>query len=254
MDTSREDLMRKLRALKAKADGTDNEHERDAFATKFAELLIQHNLTEADVRASKPEDTEDIADYSWQLKYLDPWRQAIIGAAARLYFCAWYMSVWYDRGRERPAILLVGRPHNVAVCKEIAGWLMDWTVRHGKEYSSVRREYLAFERGCGETIAYRLNQKYLQMQAEARAANVAKATGAAPPGASIANLPALYESEAKRADSWAKAKYSIGKAAPRKGSKLDSVHSVAGAAKGREAPIDSTQVGDSGSSRQIGAR
>ncbi|GAA5087073.1 DUF2786 domain-containing protein [Nocardia iowensis] len=50
--TSTEKVMRRVRGLFAKADGTDNQAEADTFRAKAYELLAKHNLDEMRVRAS----------------------------------------------------------------------------------------------------------------------------------------------------------------------------------------------------------
>ncbi|WP_280456293.1 DUF2786 domain-containing protein [Nocardia brasiliensis] len=50
--TATEKLMRRVRGLFAKADGTDNPKEADTFRAKAYELLAKHNLDEMRVRAS----------------------------------------------------------------------------------------------------------------------------------------------------------------------------------------------------------
>ncbi|MET7772417.1 DUF2786 domain-containing protein [Nocardia sp. NPDC005366] len=51
-ETSTEQLMRRVRGLFAKAEGTDNEREAETFRAKAYELLAKHNLDEMAVRAS----------------------------------------------------------------------------------------------------------------------------------------------------------------------------------------------------------
>lgn len=46
-------IIDKVRKLRAKADGTDNEHEADAFRKGAERLMIKHEVTEADL-AVKP--------------------------------------------------------------------------------------------------------------------------------------------------------------------------------------------------------
>src|SRR5450759_1282458 len=51
--SSEEDLLRKVSALLAKAEGTDNEHEASAFFEKAHELMVRYASDEARVRAEQ---------------------------------------------------------------------------------------------------------------------------------------------------------------------------------------------------------
>lgn len=47
-----DDMLRKIQGLLAKADGTDNEHERDAFYAKAQALMLKHAIDEAMLAAA----------------------------------------------------------------------------------------------------------------------------------------------------------------------------------------------------------
>jgi hypothetical protein len=167
MTTATEQLIEKIRKLRAKSeDPSTTQAESEAFAAKVADLLAQHQLTMADIADDTPEFVEEVFDDG----YANPWRRSVFFAAARLYgSCPVNTTQWYTdrrgRQRDRLAFLAVGRPHTVAVTLEMTDYLFRTVVRlaqaHAREnpdpYQSRRSVQLAFERGCGEALARRLN-------------------------------------------------------------------------------------------------
>ncbi|WP_063045974.1 DUF2786 domain-containing protein [Nocardia pseudovaccinii] len=59
---STEKIMRRVRGLFAKADGTDNQAEADTFRAKAYELLAKHNLDEMRVRATGQQTEQSARD------------------------------------------------------------------------------------------------------------------------------------------------------------------------------------------------
>jgi len=213
----------KIRKLLAMAEGNENEAEAALFAEKAAAMLAAHNLSMADVAE---EEKGDISESEWHTMYLDPWRRRIIRSAAMLYFCDIFLRKWYDKEghRMRDGVVIVGRPHNVFIAKEMADYLINTTMRLAISYSketesqvrTQRGMRLAFERGCGERLAVRLNEMRL-----------AKSHGEiiyrnGNPG----NLPALYTTESLLTKQYLEA-LRLGVARVR-GSDLSTLHSRAG--------------------------
>ncbi|MGW4364541.1 DUF2786 domain-containing protein [Nocardia takedensis] len=62
VETPTEKVMRRVRGLFAKAEGTDNEREAETFRAKAYELLAKHNLDEMKVRASGQQTPESARD------------------------------------------------------------------------------------------------------------------------------------------------------------------------------------------------
>ncbi len=83
-------LADKIRALIAKAEGTDNEHEAEAFMAKALELLDKHRMS---IGALKDE-SDPMGMTNISLKYSDGWR---VGIA---YSAALYMGCKAVRSRE----------------------------------------------------------------------------------------------------------------------------------------------------------
>lgn len=214
----------KIRKLLAMAENSPNEAEAALFAEKAAELLAAHNLSMTDIR---DEEKGEISEHHWKVMYLDPWRRRLIRASAQLYFCDTLLQKWWDKESHqlRPGIVIVGRPHNVFISKEMSNYLISTTLRLAGEYAkkhvneryTERKTRLAFERGCGEKLAWRLGELR-----KAKSSGMVIKTPSGNPG----NLPALYTQEAELTKSYIDA---LGlKNAKIRGSDLSTIHSGAG--------------------------
>lgn len=203
MTNEQSEMARKVRALLAKANGTENEAEAAAFAAKAQELLNKHNLDlEAIMRQGGT--GEEVTEVLVKTMYTDIWRISIFHEAAELYFCKIYIDRWVDdRGgkyKVRKGVKIVGKPHNLAVAEPMIEYLIS-TVRHlSTAYSKQRAEYLAFERGCGMRIAERL--RIMNLEAQERAAREAGHLSIEAAASAGGNLPALIRSELALADSF----------------------------------------------------
>lgn len=126
----------------------------------------------------------------------------------------------------RPTFAIVGRPHNRAVCIEMIRYLWDTTRRLSRDYSKVRREKLAFQRGCGERLGYRLTM--LAFEAERKAVKV--------PGTHV-TIYGQFEAENK------KLMETLGLVSRKSaGSNLDGEHAAAGDRAGQTVSL-APQVG-----------
>jgi len=177
-------IAKKIRALLAKARGTENEHEATMFAAKAAELLQTHNLAEADLGgedASEALIQRTVHSVDW-----NPWRMDVVQALAELYFSKIYLTREIHAGKLRRAVVLVGRPHNLDVVESMHEYLVKTTQRLAKEAYRDRREVLQFEKGCGTRLAQRIRE--MAARARTPAPQIAHQPGAS-------NLPALYKTE-----------------------------------------------------------
>ena len=184
-----EALLQRIRALRSKAeDKSVSEEEAALYSAKVAELLQKHNLDESTLNI---EDQEPISSEEWRLDYGgDSWRRALCHQCALLYFCEGYVDHYVTFGKARDSFRFIGRAHNIVVAREMAEYLINTTLRLGRQYradhNAPHRDFTNFLRACGMRIAVRLQEKRKEAQDQApqRAAN-------GNPG----NLPALYEDE-----------------------------------------------------------
>lgn len=196
---SNEAIMDRIAKLLAKAKGTDNENEAAIFAAKAAELLAEHNLTEAQLAARDSGKDQPIGEHPHPGRTPDLWRQRIAAGCAKVYFCT--MLVHTD-GRGKKSVRFYGREHNAKVAIAMTDYLIATVKRMAREYSAAKVVQSDFRRGAGDRLFERLMEIYRAAQAPA-------------PLATGTTLPALYNSEAKEIAAWVQSKYRVGKAKTR---------------------------------------
>lgn len=193
---NQETLIEKIRKLNAKAtDKSVTEEEAALYAQKVAQLLQQHNLTEATLDVK--EDVQEVGeDRMFNSKTGDPWAQSLGDAVAQLYFCAIYLRT---DGEGRKKICFVGKPHNVEIAMSMTGYLIKTIGRLANTYAKTpeakadfdwtfTRARNGFERGAG----IRMYSRIIKMVQEQTLPEPMRSTTGSP-----ANLPALYQDEKK---------------------------------------------------------
>lgn len=178
-------LIRTIRALKAKAEGTNNEVEAATFAAKAAEMMAQYGLEEAQLKVEEQSTIEadrDRHNWTWA-----PERQMVTA------LCRLYMVRPVTHGGDRKLWTLIGRKHNIMMVKEMAEYLKQTTNRLSSQWRKSRgatsSEMFDFRKGCFMRLAERIDE--LRRAQERAAAPQWHANGN--PG----NLPALYQQEHK---------------------------------------------------------
>jgi Protein of unknown function (DUF2786) len=174
-DTKLDRLIRTIRALRAKADGTNNEHEAEAFSAKVQALMAEYGLEESALRV---EDQDEI-DSETLVASWSPTKRQMINACTRLYMCRIIMM---GGGRWT----LVGRRHNMAITREMMDYLVRATNRLSKSYSRISKDQVDFRKGCYLRLAERLTE-LRSMQT--------RQTAVFTPQGNPGNLPALYKTE-----------------------------------------------------------
>lgn len=151
MTTTESPLMRKIRLLMAKAQGTDNEHEAATFAAKVQELLLENNLSASDIKMSNGDNRETVGQHD-QANGKDflrsPARRALLMAVCKFYMCSYLR--W---GNER--VVIVGKPSNAEVAASMMNYLLNTVVRLSNNYASGSAR-IDFRRGCMLQLTNRL--------------------------------------------------------------------------------------------------
>jgi len=177
-----EALIRKIRALKAKADSPGvTEAESMAFMEKVTSMLAQHNLEIAQLEVEEQSGIErDDFEANWQAS---PTRRAMFVAVCALYMVR---PLTYGGGGKatKKKWTLVGRKVNVYMAKDMAEYLLRTVIRLSNEHAKrTGGDNIDFRRGCFTRLTERLYE--LKLQQERAAAPAYNAKG------NPENLPAL---------------------------------------------------------------
>lgn len=191
---AREALIARIRKLLNLARGGSTEDEAAQAMRKAHGLLAAHNLSEAELREA-PDSDDRVLDDSSVDGCRDLWTAYVWHASARLHFCGYFYRKEVDGERwigMRHNV--VGRRHNVAVCKLMSKYLVDTVVRLAQEggaaiHPSERRRFRqSFRLGCAERLVERL---------EARRAESHGQPTVAPSGTTLPALAGVYDAEAR---------------------------------------------------------
>jgi len=180
-------VLRVIRALKAKAEGTNNEAEAAAFAAKAAEMMAQYGLEEAQLSVEEQSGIEkDEFNDGWSIS---PARKHLASAVCRLYMVRPILT-----GHKNWT--LVGRKHNIVMCREMMEYLVNTTQRLSsqwkRENGATEGQRTDFKRGCFVRLTERIGE--LRKQQEQAAQPKFNAKG------NPENLPALYQQEKSLVD------------------------------------------------------
>ena len=126
-------------------DEAATEHEAALAAAKVHQLLVDYNLSLAEVEAQQVETDQAIRVEGWKMGRLLPWERLLWFGTCKLYFCCSTLSV----GRS----FIIGRSHNVIVAKETLAYLIQTVQRLRKTHYGKGRRYLdSFAYGCAQSI------------------------------------------------------------------------------------------------------
>ena len=113
-----ESVLNRIKKALNLANRAGTEGEAQAAMARVRDMLAAHNLSMSDVKQTEtPEEKAEMHWHSADKGSRSLWKQTIWGSVARLYFCeAYYMQ-------KRKAWMVIGKPSNVAVAIDIAGYL-----------------------------------------------------------------------------------------------------------------------------------
>jgi len=174
MDATMEKVISKVRKLLALSKSS-NEHEAASAAAKAAEMLNEHQLSEAAClgEAQQPDEPADKHVLDASARKRVAWRGSIAHGCAIALGCKMY---WHG-----PRIMLIGRKSDVqsahylhaAICGEVDRLADARYDEHGRYYDAARAWKNAFRVGAAQVIQQRLQRQArearerLQRQAKA---------------------------------------------------------------------------------------
>lgn len=154
-----QDNIRRIRALLAKAEGTDNPHEAAIFMEKVRELLDKYNLTVTDLEKTSSEDVLKILLPSREI-----WVKVLIASTTKYYDCAAaFMEEVYD-GKD--GCVVYGREGARIVCERMIPYIVSTIERIARLDPGVT------EQGIGEAFSRRI----MRLLEERRASPVTGST------------------------------------------------------------------------------
>lgn len=109
----------RIRALLAKAEGTDNPHEAEVFMAKVRELLDRHQLTMTDLS----QESDPMGQMGIVLPYREDWLRVLISLLAEYFDCAAAFTTTEVEGVEFEAVILVGREGARVSCQGIIPYI-----------------------------------------------------------------------------------------------------------------------------------
>lgn len=190
----KEAIMARIAKLIAKAKGTTNENEAAIFMAKAAEMLAEHNLTEAMLRAREAGKDDPFVHGQYanpRGATAWPWHGRMMNALSKAYFC---QCVRDQKGKFN----FFGREANVAVANHMAEYLIRTILRMAREYTADLTTQEDFKRGAVSRMAERLLEIY---KSQAGPENLPVVVD------NPNNLPALYSTELALARDFAQGFY-----------------------------------------------
>lgn len=154
-----EDIIRKIKALLAKANSTDSEAEAMAFAIKAKELMDKHNVSNADIDDNR-------IGYKPQHKRIpDPWRGWIASSTARLFNCV-LVTGWHrkelrnGRSTSEKGFIFYGREGERLTAEIMTDYFIGAVIRLGTAYkkanSPTDRDFRMYQKACALSLAQRI--------------------------------------------------------------------------------------------------
>ena len=125
----------RISKLLAKAEKTDNEHEREAFMAKVQEMLETYQLEMLDVRNHAAKERDPLGNKRGDVASSDAWIFKVTGAAAR-YFGA--RIIWESQDRnnmKRKPYRVFGRESAMAVFELMIPYFMSQVKQQGRRFA-----------------------------------------------------------------------------------------------------------------------
>lgn len=164
-DTARQNLLRKIQALLAKAGSTDSDHEAEAFASKARQLMEEHQVEQHELG----QDTDPLGEDLAPLRYDARCYVSVAAAAAQYFGCSAAFTNRVIDGRLRRCYRLFGRE----AARTTAGVMIEfWTsecMRRGRRLHRESGMFSSESRAVTEVlIAFAARLHRMSVQSPAR--------------------------------------------------------------------------------------
>lgn len=149
-------LLKKIVALRAKAQSTTNENEAEIFMNKVNELMTAHGLFDTDLLLATDENNVKLTVMD---KGLYPWRIAVMTAMADLYDCV--PLVKYEDGRTKKKILsamIAGRETKAHIAVEMTQYVIKEVLRRAAQAEKAGMSKGDYASACGQRMMHRINK------------------------------------------------------------------------------------------------
>jgi hypothetical protein len=186
------DRIRKLLAL---ANNNSSEAERQSALAKAHAMLLEHNLSQADIAGDDAvEETVDAATFGYKFN-TSPWSRWICSAIAELYFCKFY---WTRSPSQTLIVTFVGTRADVEVAHSVAKMILSgvWAgaliAAKANMQLTAARARTDFTNAAAKTIYWRCKELIKQ----------AKEGGTAESDGRALVVVNLYEAKMSAAQAW----------------------------------------------------
>ncbi len=144
----------------ARRAGTEAEAQQ--AMDKVQVLLVKHNLSLAQVESHSKDKGEQFKQFAKRARGVEVWHRYIYGGLSTLYFCHYsYIYSQDELGRRFTVHQIIGQPSNIAIIKDLAGYLIELGHDLSMDFSQDPRERNSFRKG----FAHRINcRAYAQVE------------------------------------------------------------------------------------------
>ena len=162
-------ILEKIQKLMSLAD-SPNESEAQSAMDKAQALMVQYNISISDISVSD-ESNDIIEDSIKETGRLSSWESVLMSAVAKVNYCDAFVTRSRRAGKTK--LVMVGKPHHVAIAKAMFDYLSATVERECKRVKTenpidtVGRSWSAsFKLGCASRIASRLKEKMESMKSQ----------------------------------------------------------------------------------------
>jgi|SRR6185312_12678474 len=166
----RQKILDKIKALQAKAKGTDNFEEAATFAEGVSRLLEQYNLTENDLNSHISSQEKIDQDKLSVSSGVDAtWFRKLAMATATLYYSSVYVFEEYDTQKSKlteqgftystkKSYMFVGTKVNREIAASMFEYFVDTAYRMSRNYSNVVKNQNDFRKGFCMSLSFRIQE------------------------------------------------------------------------------------------------